>query len=295
MCPCKHPEGRNVCLQVSISKHHNVRTRLDSRKTSSRSLKEADSQMAFKSNACSSTAVLEIEIILPPYLAFRISNTPSNMSPESHNQGQDNSYATYPSTPAGASVPYPRLANQGSNVHCTGTSPPEEPCRIRTLGQKPMRPDSSEPSGSNQRVARSPSPAPGVAQGPEPYNAGVVGAAGGRRNAICSEAIKEYLATHPLSEKWGPDDEDDSYILVKRHTSPSTPAGQLTVTAAMQRLPSSTLERSPTRPSPTGAAAMTRALRGTTAASVADDKDDETSQIGAFWNDDSARKRERYG
>lgn len=259
--------------------------------------------MAFKSNACSFTAILEIEIIFPPYLASRTSNMPSKLSPQSHDQGrrsatgrgQDDSYATYPSTPAGASVPYPRLANPGSHVHCTGTSPPEEPHRIRTLGQKPMRPDSPEPSSSGQRVARLPSPPPGVAQGPDPYYTGVVGAAGGRRNAICSEAIKEYLATHPLSETWGPDDEDDDYIIVKKHLSPPTTAGQRTVTAATQRLPSSTLERSPAKPSPTGAAAMTSALQGTTAASVADDKDGETSHIGAFWDDHSAPKRGRYG
>jgi len=45
--PCKHPENRNVCLGVPVRKHPNVCTRLNSRKTSSHSLKEADSPMAF--------------------------------------------------------------------------------------------------------------------------------------------------------------------------------------------------------------------------------------------------------
>lgn len=228
---------------------------------------------------------------------------PSNGKSESHDQGkrsasgrgQDGLYATYPSTPAEISVPHPRLANQGSHVHGTWMSPPKEPYRheaLCTLGQQRTR--SPEPSGSDRRVERSSSYAPGIAQGLGSNYPGFIGAAGGRRNAICSEAIKEYLATHHPSEAWETDDEDADYEIVKRN-SPSTTAGQRTATAAMQRSPSSTVERSPARPSPTGAAsgtAMTRVLQSTANASVADD---ETAHIGAFWNDQGARKRGRYG
>jgi len=230
---------------------------------------------------------------------------PSKGNSESHDQGKrsatgrghDEFYATYPSTPAGLSVPRPRLANEGSHVRGTGTSPQDEPYRHeanRTFGQKPIQPDFPGPSSSNQRVARSSSHAPGIAQGLGSDYPGVAGAAGGRRNAICSEAIKEYLATHSPSEAWGTEDEADDYVMVTQ-SSPSTTAAQRTGTAATQRSSSSTAERCPTRSSPTGTAgstALTRALQGTPAASAVDD---ETAHIGAFWNDQGARKRGRYG
>lgn len=216
-------------------------------------------------------------------------------------RGQDNPCVTYPSNPAGLSVPYSWLSNQGSHAHSTGTFPREEPHRkeaIRTLGQQQTR--SSEPSSSDRRVARSPSPPSGIPQGPGLYSPGAAGTTGGRRNAICgeSEAIKEYLATHPPSETWGPDDENDNYIIVEKHLSPPTTGGQRTGTAAAQRSPSSVAGQGTTGPSPNSAASgpfMTRAMQGTTVAWVTDDKVDETSYFGAFWNDQGPPKRGRYG
>lgn len=234
---------------------------------------------------------------------------PSKGTSESHGQGkqpatgrgQDNPYVTSPLNPPQFSVPYPWLSNQGSHAHSIGISPREEPHSdeaIRTLGQQQTR--SPESSSSDRRVATSPSPASGIIRGPGSYSPGAAGTAGGRRNAICgeSEAIKEYLATHPPSETWGPDDENDSYTIVEKYLSPPTTAGQRTGTAAMQPPPFSVAGQGTTMPSPTSAVSgtvMRRAMQGTTAASVADDKDDETSNIGAVWNDQSARKRGRYG
>lgn len=224
---------------------------------------------------------------------------PSKGTSDSHDKskqpaswrGQHVLDVAYPSTPARPSVPCPRPANQGSHAHGTWTSPPEEPyhCEAnRKLGQQALRADSSEPSSSDRRVARSSSQAPGVVQGFEPDYPGGIGAAGGRRNAICSEAIKEYLATHPHNEAWGTDeDEDDDFVIVQKQFPPPTTAGQRTGTAATQRSSSSTTERGTA-----SSTATTRALRGTVNASAADD---ETVQVGTFWNNQGARQRGRYG
>jgi len=228
-----------------------------------------------------------------------MSNMPSKRNTDRRDQGKPSALergqhvldVPYRSTPTVLSVPHPRLANQGSHTHGTRTSPPEELHyheAIRTFGRKRNLPDSPWPSSSDRLAARSSSQVSGVTQGSELDYPGFLSVAGGRRNAICSEAIKEYLATHPPSEAWGTDDENNDSDMLTRPSLPTT-AGQRTGTAGMQRSLSSTAERGPARSRPI---ATNRVLQSTANASA---EDDETTQIRAFWNDQNARGRGRYG
>lgn len=222
--------------------------------------------------------------------------------PSASGRAQCGSDANYDLQPSGPTV-YPRPTNHGSRGHDTGISQPggtRGPGNVHTVGLNLAGLGPAESFSSNLYMSSSPSRTSDGSQssGPEIARGRTAVAAGQRRNAVCSQTIRDYYAMHTGPEVWGGSKDEEHDYQEARQQSSTQKVRQITGTAATQNTSPLRTQRGTAKPNPAGASSSTgtAGVSRTTAHRAADhDEDEETAQIGEFWKEPGLRKSGRHG